>query len=379
MNVVIIGSSDRQLADTLRSSTVKVSALDSLHALLAAPATDEAVDLVVVDIRGRASVPAELSSLRRMHPNMGIIVVAERLDPVMMQEAIRAGVNEFLAEPLFATDVRSAFDRVSGLQSAQERGKLYAFVGGKGGVGTTTLAVNVATALAKSRSGRVLFVDLHPAHGDAALFFGAEPRFSLFDALDNTHRLDDAFLRGLVTHTKTGVDLLASPDRATAAALDPQRVRTTLGLVSGLYGHVVVDVPRSDAAALDGLDSAATIVVVANQELATVRGASRIASALRARYGSQRVRVVVSRYETQGVIGQEDIERVTGGKIQTVFPSDYRLAVDALNRGCPLVVQNHSHLAGSFAAFALSLAGLQQPPAEPAKPAGLLGLLKGKR
>ena len=79
----------------------------------------------------------------------------------------------------------------------------------KGGVGTTTVAVNVATALAKLEPKSTLFIDLHVANGDAAVFLGAEPRFSIVDALENTHRLDEAFFRNLIAHAKCGVDLLA--------------------------------------------------------------------------------------------------------------------------------------------------------------------------
>ena len=77
-------------------------------------------------------------------------------------------------------------------------GQVVAFVGGKGGVGTTTLAVNVATVLARGGASSTLLIDLHVAYGDAALFVGAEPRFSVADALENIQRLDDTFLRTLV-------------------------------------------------------------------------------------------------------------------------------------------------------------------------------------
>ena len=129
-------------------------------------------------------------------------------------------------------------------------GKTYAFVGAKGGVGTTTVAVNVATALAKLEPRSTLFIDLHVANGDAAVFLGAEPRFSIVDALENTHRLDEAFFRNLIAHTKCGVDLLASSDRVMVTPVDVRRIRTILEFAERHYAHVVLDVPRSDAAVL---------------------------------------------------------------------------------------------------------------------------------
>ena len=105
-------------------------------------------------------------------------------------------------------------------QPARDPGQVIAFLGGKGGVGTTTLAVNVATAMAKSAPSSTLLIDLHVGSGDAALFLGAEPRFSVVDALENIQRLDDSFLRSLVGRTKFGLDLLASSDRGMVGPVD---------------------------------------------------------------------------------------------------------------------------------------------------------------
>jgi pilus assembly protein CpaE len=115
---------------------------------------------------------------------------------------------------------------------------------------------------------------------------------------------------------------------------------------------------------LDALETARRIVVVANQELATVRSASRIAAALRQRYGKDRLSVVLSRADRLADIGQEDVERAVGCQVRFAFPSDYRRALQALNKGMPITVENHNELAGSFVAFARSLAGIEKAPKE---------------
>ena len=101
-------------------------------------------------------------------------------------------------------------------------GEVFAFLGAKGGVGTTTVAINVATALSpESTAVRTILIDLHLAYGDAAVFLGAEPRFSVIDALENVHRLDKSFLRGLVGQPRGGLSLLGSSDRASSTPVDP--------------------------------------------------------------------------------------------------------------------------------------------------------------
>ena len=378
LKVSLVGSRDRQLEDQLRGLATKAFVSTTLNALLAADATT-AQHAIVIDIREDGVVPASLAQVRRAHPQAGIILVAPRLDPSMMLEAMRAGVNEFIVEPVRADELSAAIHRIVDLSVAPVPGRVYAFVGAKGGVGTTTLAVNVATALAKTKTGRVLMVDLHAAYGDAALFFGAEPRFSVLDALENIHRLDEAYFKGLLVRTKSGVDLLASSDRSMVATIDAQRVRSLIDFASRHFDHVVLDVPRSDSAIHDALESASQIVIVANQELSTVRGTARIAAALRQRYGKERIQVVVSRYDNVAEIGQEDIERVVGGSIKHLFPSSYRQAVDALNKGRPVVVDNHNKLSASFEGFARSLAGVPKPAGKEDKSTGLLGLFTGRR
>jgi pilus assembly protein CpaE len=291
---------------------------------------------------------------------------------------MRAGVNECVAEPLQAAEIETAVTRLVAHKQPVDAGQVLAFIGAKGGVGTTTVAVNVATELSRS-SQRTLLVDLHLAHGDAAVFLGVEPRFSVVDALDNIHRFDDAFFNGLVVPSPAGPHLLASSDKQLAQTSSVQRVRSLVEFATGLYRFIVLDVPRSDAAALDALDQASRIVVVANQELATVRNASRIAASLRQRYGNDRVTVIVNRVDTHAEIGRDDVEKVVGSRVVHTVPSDYRMALRALNKGRPLALDNHNKLAASFRELAHDLAGVS--PARPAAPesSGLFGLLKGRR
>ena len=222
-------------------------------------------------------------------------------------------------------------------------------------------------------------IDLHLAGGDAALFLGAESPFSVLDAIENTHRLDAAYFRGLVARTTAGPDLLASADRAGATPVDPPRIRTLIEFASHHYRYTVIDIPRSDAAVLDSLEGATTIVVVANQELATVRSAGRIVTSLRHRYGRDRVAVVVSRSDRQSEIHLEDLQSAVGVNVKHVFPSDYRLAVRALNKGQPLVTASKTALAAAFQAYAHELAGTGTDDAVPAKGPGFFGRLTGGR
>jgi pilus assembly protein CpaE len=319
-------------------------------------------DVLVLDLRGQSQLPAALVVLKRQHPSTGVLIVADQLAPGFLLEAMRAGVSEVVAAPLVASEIEAAVGRLAAQRSiTPNAGVAFAFLGAKGGVGTTTVAVNVAAALSAAVPGSTLFIDLHVAHGDAAVFLGAEPRFSIVDALENTHRLDEAFFRNLIVSTKSGVDLLASSDRPMATPPDARRIRALLEMAERHYRFVVLDVPRSDAAVLDALEGVKQIVVVANQELATVRSASRMATTLRQRHGKEKLSVVLSRSDRLADIGHEDVERAVGAKVKHVFPSDYRCALEALNKGRPLALEHRNELSASLDRFARSLAGLEKP------------------
>jgi pilus assembly protein CpaE len=379
LNILLVGSNDRQLEEMLRGCGMKMPAVAGAElAALAQPGAKQP-DVIVLDLRDQSHLPAALPVLKRQHPSTGVLIVANRLDPALLLESMRAGVNEVVADPVTASDLEAAIGRLIAQRPATHPdGAIYAFLGAKGGVGTTTVAVNVAHALAKLAPKSTLLIDLHVANGDAAVFLGAEPRFSIVDALENTHRLDEAFFRGLLVNTKCGVDLLASSDRVMVAPIDMRRVRSLLEFAARHYRHIVLDVPRSDAALLDALEAANRITVVANQELATVRNASRMAAALRQRYGKEKLTVVVSRADRLAEIGHEDVERAVGSPVKHSFPSDYRRALQALNRGRPVTMENHNELSSSFVKFARSLAGLEKPQAERPGRFSLFGNRKDK-
>ena len=358
--ITVVGTSNSELEELLRQSEMQVSHIDLQGlASLAAPSARQP-EVVVLDVRGTDRLPPAVSTLRRQHPQTGIVIVASSLETTLLLEAMRAGVNEVVTDPVTQVDLEKAVYHVLGQRQTVTAGRVFAIVGAKGGVGATTLAVNVAAVLgAASKPGRTLLMDLHQTGGDAAVFLGAEPRFSILDALENTHRLDGTFLKSVVAQVAPCVDLLASPDRPSSTPADSANIRTVIDFVSTTYKFTVLDLPRSDAAALDALDLVDTIVVVANQELATVRSASRLSTALRQRYGRDKVSVVLSRLDRRADIVNADVERVIGLPLAHSFPSDYRSALNALNRGRPLALGNHNELASSFKRFALQLAGVR--------------------
>ena len=378
VSLTVLGSRDGQLEEIVRASG-RISTLTWLSDL--GTLTDSKAaqpDVLLIDVRRNGQLPAALTTLKRQHPSTNVIVLATSLEPALMLEGMRAGVNEVLAEPLRQADFDAAITRLLGQRHQAPGGPVFAFVGAKGGVGTTTAAVNVATVLAKLSKGPTLLVDLHLAYGDAAVFLGADARFSLLDALENIHRLDAEFLKSLVVKTTSGVDLLASADRPANRVVDMRQLGSVLQIGAAQYAYTVLDVPRSDPTVLDSLDHVANLVIVANQELATVRNAGRMAAALRSRYPKTAIATVINRRDGKAEIEQRDVEKAVGASITHQFPNDYVRALTAMHKGRPLALDNHNQLSATLTALARDLAGVADEKVERA-PGGLKGFLSGRR
>ena len=375
-HITLVGAADRRPEELLRAAGMHVSSVaDSALGVLASPAAKQP-DVLLVDLRQSPVVPPLVGLLRRNHPNTGVMIIASVLDPALLVEAMRAGVTEVVAEPFTQEDLESAVNRASAHSVGVELGQVIGFIGAKGGVGTTTVAVNVATMLGPmSKPGKALLMDLHQAGGDAAVFMGVEPRFSVLDAIENSHRLDQNFLKTLVTSVTGQTDLLASPERSSGGRLDVVKTRRVIELASSAYRHTVLDLPRADGTVLDALEQLKAVYIVANQELATVRSATRLAAMLRERYGRDKVGVVLTRSDRQADIGHADVEKAVGLTVAHTFPSDYRIALQALNKGRPLALDNHNDLSASFKRFAYELSG-ERPDRQSGRSSGLFGRLK---
>ena len=375
MKVLLTGSQDQSVLAGLRERQVHAMPIDIAEV---EKAKGTGPDAVVIDIRQLPRLPHEIAAIRRRFPNAGIVILAKTLDSADLLAAMRMGANEWVSEPLDHNELVAAIRRVGREPDARVIGKMFAIVGAKGGVGSTTVAVNLATSMTLVAKEPALLIDLHHAYGDAAVFLGVDPRFTVVDALENIDRLDETYLRGLISPTPSGADLLASSHRLAGSVFEVRRLRRLLDVATSMYRFVVLDCPRTESSVLGVIDAASQIVVVANQELTTLRSATRMLSSFRQRCGPERVKVAMTRFDPKADLDQADIEKVLGGAVHYRFPNDYQTSVGAITRGEPLIVSNHSRLASSMVDFARQLGGFQAVKKD-APRTGLFGRFGGRR
>ena len=362
----------RHVSKLLRACGVPIGIVEGRSLEGAAP------DLVVVDIRSDASSGmATIERVRAASGTVAIFAVAGAAEPDLILQAMRAGANEFFAwtggEPSQATrsmeeSFHGAVRRTSTRREAANAGAkppcvTHAFLGAKGGAGTTTVAVNCGVELARLTKRSTIVVDMKSCLGEVALFLGVRPRFTVLDAIENLHRLDKDFLKELVAKHKSGLDILAGSEQFDRPGpQDAPAIEELMRVLTRTYDYVVIDAGNIVTSCVAStLFSADTIFLVTNPDVPSIRNAQRLVERVRQLgAGSERVKVLINRASEQHLIGPKQIETALGYGIHHTFSSDYRTVSTALNSGVPLTLSNNSEIASQFDNFTRQLVGMAQ-------------------
>ena len=242
--------------------------------------------------------------------------------------------------------------------SESKLGKVYTFLGTKGGIGTTSLAVNFAGVLAQ-RKQTVVLVDLDLTANDCAMQTGTSPQHSLTEVGENLSRMDQALFEGFVTRDPLGFFMVGPPDQVEQRPVFTEPMfREFANFLVEKYESVVIDAGRwlSDEVALAALQSSSTVFVVLTQDLPAIRNAQRyIAALMRLGFNQDQLKIVVNRYQKKPGPNMASVEQIHQTLNQPVFygiPAS-PAAIAAVNKGRPFVADREAaaDLDRAFRAF----------------------------
>ena len=336
-------------------------------------------DMAIVGIDGNPG--ASIGPLAREFPGLYILALSATKEAEYVLEAMRAGASDILSLPVREVDLRIAAEKArkaaARKEPAERGGKIITVFSNKGGNGTTTIASNLADALASRHGKRVVLADLVLAHGDVTMFFNVAPTYTILDLARNAGKADREYIDSLLVRHPSGVSILADPPRIEdAEQITAQQVREVLASLRSTFDVVLVDTPHQfDEKTLTALEMSDTILLVTLLNLPALKNTQRSIE-LFARLGilDGRVKLVLSRYLPNDEIPRESIEGILNCPIFHAVPNDYPAVLSSINRGKLLSeVAPGKEVTEAFLRMAEMLEGPAVPRDAPARKKGFLG------
>ncbi len=310
--------------------------------------SQSAPDVGVINIDGDADKAITLlDRMRSEAPNCAMLAVSESSDGQRILSAMRAGAKEFLTAPVSLDDMMSALSRISeskyGGDGTNRSTKIIAVAGASGGVGCTSIAVNLGCVLADNPENTVALVDLDLAMGDADVFLDTIPDYSLVDVTENIARLDFQLLKRSLTKHSSGLYLLPRPVQLQDVSLITQdNLRKVFGLLKATFTHIVIDVSKGFTTTdLAAFEFANDVLMIVQLDLPCLRNLVRLQMSFdEIEEMCDKLKIVVNRVGLEsGQIKLKKAKETIGRDIYYQFPNDYRTMIEVRNNGVPLLEQ----------------------------------------
>jgi pilus assembly protein CpaE len=350
-----------QLANTLRADGHDITVGADGQAALRIWANDHP-DLIVVDselpdLRGMELV-TRIRQSEKPPAHTPMVLVGTSVNVDAKVAALRAGADDYLARPVHPQELSARvrgllarFARAPQQQRVQSFGRVHAYYGAKGGVGTTTLAINTAIALHKQLNRSVALVDANLQFGDHRVFLdmGRDQR-SIVDAV-SAPSIDADLLRRVVVRHDSGVDLLLAPPSPAAAELvrpDSHHLMRAVEVLRSMYDYVIVDLDkRLDDQVLDVIGMADRLVVVMTADLSCLKNVRLMLETMASlAIPDERLMLVLNRSNAFTGISLKSVENVLRRPIAQQIGNDYRSAISSLNSGTPFMVSRPDSAVG---------------------------------
>jgi pilus assembly protein CpaE len=334
-------------------------------------------DVVIAEIpleqgRNGDSASSAIEHLARVLPDTAILVTGATQSAHLVIQVMRAGALDFVARPVKQDDLREALQKVARSRPAvavqQRIGRVLSVYSAKGGTGVTTVATNLAVCWAKRSPGRTVLVDLDTRQSDVATFLNLRSQYSVLDAFENIGRMDESFLRRLLTEHSSGLLVLPGAAPMDRVKLRAEQVQAGLEILRSYFDQVILDLPHDmDIATVAALEASETILFLVSQNVSALRlGTAGIAALRRLGIDLKKVRLVVMRERSGEDPTFKQVREMFGIPIYWKIPSDYSSVLTAINNGDPLATaMARSKLAKNLSQLSETLA--DQQPAKPSE------------
>jgi len=300
-----------------------------------------------------------------------VVALGERNDVQLYRRILQTGAADYLVKPIDAVALNAAFAKLEGPAVAPgQKARLVAFVGARGGIGTSGVAANCAWILAETLRRKVFLIDLDVHFGTLALQLDVQPTNGLSEALIDPERVDQMFLDNAAVHLGKQLHLLASEENLDAGRpSDLNASKTFLAGTAKAGDIVLVDLPRHVVVQQNGIfELFDEVVVVTDASLASLRDACRLLRLLRSRHDRTKAHVVLNNRDAKPEVTRKEMEK----GLEQPIDIELSYARDVILRcelaGEPLARAMPEHgIVAELSRLAIQLAGVRE-----ARPRSLL-------
>lgn len=279
-------------------------------------------------------------------PQVSIFATCSDKSADTILKVMRAGVTEYLLRPVSDIDLTAALQKLGRLWITKpgihaETGRVYILFSPKGGVGNTTIAINLAVNIFEATNEPTIIVDLDLNAGDVTTFLNLKPSYTISDVTTNLARLDKAFLQGAITKHNSGVYVLAEPQKiAESLSISGGEIKRVLSLLKTMFKHIIIDTePAFNERTLTAIEMSDIVLITFVLSLPGIKNIQRCLNYLDGiGYKKDKVKLIANRYMKKGDIKIEDAEKVLNHPISWHIPNEYFSAMASINKGIPLSV-----------------------------------------
>ncbi len=318
------------------------------------PKESKTCDLLILEITGEDLTKEfqYINSVQTSRFAKHVFLTSSLVDSDVLIQALRAGAKEFFTQPINKDDVKKALLRFKEQQLYQDitssevrckQGIIIDVFGSKGGVGTTTVAVNLANNLIESGSDKsVALIDMNLLFGEIPLFLDLEPAFNWSEVAKNIARLDAMYLMSILAKHPSGLYILPCPSSLDGLnTTTPQIVEEILRLMQTVFDFIVIDSGQSlDETSMQILKHSDQIILVSILSLPCLINVKRLINTFQ-QLGYpplDTVKVIINRYHKKSFISLKEAEKSINKRIFWSIPNDYHTTMSAINQGKPLSV-----------------------------------------
>ncbi|WP_279342290.1 AAA family ATPase [Geotalea sp. SG265] len=300
-------------------------------------------NVVLLEIGDLERGVKETSFIVSRWPETKVFALAAAKDPDWILKLVRAGATEYLTKPIISAELIEAIRKVahtSGLNGVNgtAQGKTVTVFNPSGGVGTTTVAVNLAAALA-AQGKKVALMDANLFCGNVTSFLDFTPRYDLSSTTSNLGRLDGNFLMSVMERHRSGLHVLSAPlDLEEAAEVTPEQLREVIAVMQEAFSYTIIDAGGPITSCNQAIFASSDLIFFTTVlDLPSLKNAKRYLPLVRKVAGPNgRIELLINRHTPKGEIRAADAEKILGTRSYCTIPNAYSDVRGAINKGQPV-------------------------------------------